>query len=136
VISPSSQEEAKQFHCFCEEDVIALAAGLVAEGLGDMTLACACGAIEQDMLSLFDKSASAKIPDELVVDFGVEGEVKPLDGFFLLEGSSAKAKREFLAFSSFDLVLNQEMEEVEITQGGALSLLEPDIEGFHETAET
>jgi hypothetical protein len=136
VICPAGQEEAKQFDRFCEKDLIALAAGLVTEGLGDMTLACACGAVEQDMLSLFYKSASAKIPDELVVDFGVEGEVKPLDGFFLLEGGSAKAKREFLAFSSFDLVLNQEMEEVEITQGGALSLLEPDIEGFHETAET
>jgi hypothetical protein len=116
--------------------VIALAADLVTEGLGDMTFACACGAVEEDMFSLFHKGAGAKIPDELVVDFGVEGEVKPLDGFFFLEGGSAQAKREFLAFSSFDLVLNKEMEEVEIAQRGALSLLESDIEGFHEPAQT
>jgi hypothetical protein len=136
VISPPSQEEAKQFDRFCEKNMIALAACLVTEGLGDMTLACACGAVEQDMLSLFHKGAGAKIPDELVVDFGVEGEVKPLDGFFLLERGSTEAKREFLAFPSFDFVLNKEIEEVEIAQRGALRLLEPDIEGFHETAET
>jgi len=136
VIGPAGQEEAKQFDRFCEEHVIAHAAGLVTESLGDMTLACACGAVEEDMLSLFHKGTGAKIPDELVVDFGVEGEVKPLDGLFLFEGGSAQTKRELLAFPSFDLVLDQEIEEVEIAQRGALRLLEPDIEGFHETAET
>lgn len=110
MIRPSGQEEAKQFYRFCEEDVIAHAAGLVTEGLGDMTLVCACGAVEEDMLSLFHKGAGAKIPDELVVEFGIEGEVEALDSFFLFEGGSAQAKREFLAFSSFDLVLNEDGE--------------------------
>ncbi len=107
VIRPAGQEEAKEFDRFGKPDVIAQAAGLMAESLCQMGLSHAGGTIEQDMLSLFDKSASAKIPDELVVDFGVEGEVKPLDGFFLLERGSTEAKREFLAFPSFDLVLNK-----------------------------
>ena len=48
------------------------------KGLCDVTFASACGAVEQDMLSLFDEGAGGQIPDELVIDFRVEGEIETL----------------------------------------------------------
>jgi len=129
---PSSQEEAKQFHCFCEEDVIALrqAGG---RGWAILTLACACGAIEQDMLSLFDKSASAKIPDELVVTLG---EVKSNPRCFSSSKEARpKAKREFHVLF-FDRRPERGDGGSRDSLGKSFELVGAGHPGFHETAET
>jgi len=48
------------------------------------------------MFALFHKGAGAKIPDELVVEFGVEGEVKALDSFSSSKEALLRRRESFL----------------------------------------
>ena len=124
VISPPSQKITEEFDRLGEEDLISQTASLMAQSLGDVTFSYSCGAIKEDMLFLFDEATVAEISDEFGIELRVEGKVKPLQGLFFFERGPGEAEVEFFGFSSFDLILDQKLEEFDVPQRGALDLLE------------
>ena len=78
MVGPAGQKEPKELDGFGEQDVIAQAAGLMAERLGEMGFAHAGRTIEQDMLPFFDKGAVTQVANQPAIEFGVDGKVRLL----------------------------------------------------------
>ena len=62
------------------DDAVALVDRGAADGLGEMTLACAGRADQQSVLALGDESSGGELEDEGAVDLLVEGEVEAVEG--------------------------------------------------------
>jgi hypothetical protein len=127
VISAASQEETEEFDRLGKKDFISQTASLMSQSLSDVTFSYSCGAIKQDMLFLFDEATVAEIPDEFRIEFGIKGEVEPLQGLFFFERGPGESEVESLGFSPFDFILDQKLEEFDISQRGTLDLLETEF---------
>jgi hypothetical protein len=99
----------------------------MSQSLSDVTFSYSCGAIKQDMLFLFDEATVSEIPDEFCIEFGIKREVKPLQGLFFFERGPGESEVEFFSFSAFDFILDQKLEEFNISQRGSLDLLETEF---------
>jgi len=97
-----------------EEHIVAAAASLVAQGLGQVRLADTGGAADQDIAFLLDVKAGGQIEDLLAVDGGIEGEVEALQGFAGVDGGPAQAERQLLVVPALDFVLHQAGEEFDV----------------------
>jgi hypothetical protein len=86
------------------------------------------------MLFSFDKDTVAEVPNEFGVQFRVEGEVEPFEGFLFFEGSPGKTEAEFSGFPAFDFILDKQLEELRVAQGIFLRLVKPEIEAFEKAA--
>jgi len=135
LIGTTCQKEPEEFSGLGEEDFISEAAGLMSQSLGDMTLPHSRSAVEQNMLFLFDKRTVAKVSDQFGIELGVKGEVKAFEGLFFFEGGAGEPEVEFLRLSSFDFILDQEFQELHVSQGSALSLFEAKVQGLKESSE-
>jgi len=127
VISSAGQEETEEFDRFGKENLISQPTSLMSQSLSDMTFSYSCGAIKQDMLFLLDEATVAEIPDEFRIEFGIKRKVKTLQGLFFFERGPGESEVEFLGFSSFDFILDQKLEEFDISQRGTLDLLETEF---------
>lgn len=87
------------------EDVVAEAAGAVAEGLGDVRLADTGRTDQKDVLVALDEVAGREVDDLGARDLGVEGEVEALEGPLVLESGTADPQAELLAFAALGLVV-------------------------------
>ena len=135
LVCPSLEEISKEFDGLGKEDDVALAAGLVTDGLSDVTLTRACRAVEEQVLAFFDKDTGRKIPDQSAVELGVKGKVKTLQGLFFLKGGPGESDLEFFGLPPLDFVLNEELKEFPISKLGALCLLEPDLQTLEHAAQ-
>jgi hypothetical protein len=112
------------------------AAGVVADGLSDMSFSDAGGASQKNVLVLFDKSASAQVPDHFGAYLGIEGEIEPFEGLLFFETGPADAQIELFGLPAFHLVLQEYLKELEVAQGVLLGLLEPQVEALEKAAQT
>jgi len=115
VIGAAGQEETEEFDCLGKKNLISQAASLMSQSLSDVTFSYSCGAIKKDMLFLFDEATVAEIPDEFRIELGIEREVKSLQGLFFFERGPGESEVEFLDFSPFDFILDQKLEEFDIS---------------------
>ena len=136
LVCQSLEQISKEFDGLGKEDIIAQAAGLVTDGLSDVTLTRACRTVEEHGLAFFDKDTGRKIPDQSAIELGVKGEVKPLQGLFFLKGGPGESEVEFFGLPSLDFILNEELEEFPIFKLGAFRLLEPDLQTLKHAAQT
>ncbi len=127
VIGTASQQVTEEFDGLDEEDLISQTASLMSQGLSQVAFPYSCRAIKQNMLFLFDKTAVSEIPNEFCIELGIEREVKPLQCFFFFEGGPGESEAEFFGFSAFDLILDQKLEEFDMSQRRTLGLLETEI---------
>lgn len=135
LIGPSCQQEAQELHSLCKQDIIAEAAGMVTDDLGDVSFSNAGGAAQKHVLVLFDKSAPAQVPDHLGADPGVEGEIEPFKSLFFFETGPGNAQIELFGLPAFHLVLQEKLEELQISQGVLLGLLKSQIEALEKAAQ-
>ena len=134
-VCPSLEQISKEFDGLGKDDVVAFSAGLVADGLSDVTLTRSCRTVEEHVFAFFDKNTGRKIPDQSAVELGVKGKVKVLQGLFFLKGGPGEPEVEFSGLPSFDFVLNEELKEFPIPKLGALGLIEPDLQTLKHPAQ-
>ncbi len=135
VVRPCREQGAKELYGFGEQNVVAFAASLVAERLGNVGFPRASVTIKEHMLSFFDKDTTGQIPNEAAVDFSVEGELEPFQGLFFLEGGSGQSEGELFGFSSFDLILHEKLHKLQIAHGAGLSLLKAHLEALEQSPQ-
>ena len=135
LVCPSLEQISKEFDGLGKEDIVAFAAGLVTDGLSDVTLTGACRTVEEHVLAFFDKDTSRKIADQSTIELGVKGKVKALQGLFFFKGGPGEPEGEFFRLPSFDFVLNEELKEFPISKLGALCLLEADLQALEHAAQ-
>ena len=68
------------------------------------------------MLTPLDEQVGGQIPYRGGVQEGVGREVEVLQGLGLLEAGALQAQAEALGFAAFDLVLEQELQELQIPE--------------------
>src|SRR3989442_1428994 len=109
----------------------------VAGSLGEMTLACAGRAEEDDVVALGEEAAGGELEDELAVHLLVEGEVEAVEGLVgiakvgLLEPAGEEA-----VGAAGEFVLEEEGEEVGVGAAIGLRLDEPRLQTRDHAAET
>src|SRR5690606_14440944 len=121
------------------EDVlrgVAAPAGPQREGLGEMALAQAGSADEQDVLCARHELAGCDVEHLRLGDLGVELEVEVLERADLLEASAADTLLDLLGVAAVDLVLEQAHEELEVRQVVLGSLALPDVETLEQAAQS
>jgi hypothetical protein len=96
----------------CEQDVVAGAAGAMAEGLSDVRLAGAGAANEQDVFVALDEGAGRQFDDARLGDLGVEMEIEVLERLVALERGAADALIEVLGVAALDFVREEPHEEL------------------------
>ena len=122
---------------FAVEHAMALQDERVAERLGEMTLARARRAEEDDVLARREEAAGGEREDEVAVHLLVEGEVEAVEGLVgiaklgLLEPAGEEA-----VGAAGEFVLEEEGEEVGVGAAIGLRLDEPCLEARGDAAET
>ncbi|QDE71504.1 hypothetical protein BHS05_33325 [Myxococcus xanthus] len=112
------------------EGAEARAAGAVAEGLGQVGLADAGGADDEDVVVALQEGAGAQFQHLGLGDAGVEVEVEVLEGAGVLEGGTAHALGELLGVATFHLVAQQAVEEFGVGEVVVHGLLGAHLEGL------
>ena len=97
-----------------EDHIVAAADRLMTQGLGDVTLARACGSGDEHRGLLFHEAAGGQVHDLGLVDVGVEGEVEAFEGLLRAEAGSTHPKGELLVFTPGHLVLDEKGEELAV----------------------
>jgi len=97
-----------------EQDVMAGADRAVAQGLGDVALAGAAGADDDDAHLLVHEPAGGQLEDEGAVDRGIKSEVKLLEGLLVAEVGPADGRSEAFLAPAGDLVLDDRGQEVHV----------------------
>lgn len=99
-----------------EQDIATGAAGGVAERTGEKRLADTDGAKEDDILLALDEAKAEEVADTIAVkgDGGVP--VETLQGLLLLETGTFESQGEVLVVAPVDLVLEDEFQEVELSE--------------------
>jgi len=87
------------------------------------------------MLALFDEQAGGEVPDPRGVEARQRREVEVLEGLGLLERGPADSQRQALGLAAFDLVLEQDLEELEVAHLGLTGLFQADLQGIQKPAE-
>ena len=104
-IGSAAVEPGQQLGCVCHQHVVAKAACLVGEGLGQVALAHASLSQQQDVLAGLDELAGGQVKDLLLVEPWVEAPVEVLQRLGDIEVASTKAQGQLLLFAAFGLVL-------------------------------
>ena len=112
-----------------------LADGPVSDGLGDMALAGAAGADDENGDLFPDEASGHEVVDQRGVDVGIEVEAELLHGLAETEGGAPEAEVELLLCPPGDLVGDEEGEEVGIGHLGLDGLLVPGIEGVEDAGQ-
>ncbi|GHG05189.1 hypothetical protein GCM10017667_39950 [Streptomyces filamentosus] len=119
-----------------ETAVGALADGKVTEGVGDVGLADAEGAEEDDRLAGMEPAQGAQVTDLGGRQFRGGGEAELLQGDLMLELGSLQMVLEGGGLAAGDLVLADGLEEVEVAEFAAVGLDEPGVESFQHTGQS
>ena len=134
-VGPAAGEMGEHLGGGDEEDLVAAAAGLVGEGLAEVTLADPGRAVDQDVLVPLDELAGGEIEDLGLVELRVEAEVEALEGLGGVEGGPAQAEPELALGAALHLVLQEHGEELD--EGGRLldRLAVAHLEGLQDAGE-
>lgn len=95
------------------QDVEALPRRLVGQGVGEVGLADASLAADQDISPLADEGAGPHVEDLLAIDHRVEREVERLESLGRVEVAAAQPQVELLLSAALDLVLDESREELQ-----------------------
>ena len=131
----SGLEAAEQLGLGGEEDIVSLADGTVAEGLGEMALAGAAGAGDEDVGRFLDEAAGGQFLDQGPVDAGVEVKIELLDGLLRAEAGAADAQAELFLLSSGDFVLDEQGEELRVRESGLDGLAVSGLDRIEDAGE-
>ena len=101
----------------------------MAEGLGDVGLADADGAVEDDRFAGVQPAQGGQVADLRGGQLGVGGEVEPFEGGLFFEPGPAQPLGQRDAVPAVDLVFAEHLEEVQVAEvpGGCLG--QPGVEG-------
>jgi len=83
----------------------------MAVGLGDVRLADSSRADQENVLVTVDEAAGREVDDLALGSLRVEGEVKVIEGPFVVEARPPQPERQLLAFAAIDLVGEQTQQE-------------------------
>jgi hypothetical protein len=97
-----------------EEDVVARAAGRVAQGRREQRLPDADGAEEDHVFLPLDEAEAKEIADAIAVERDGRVPVEGFEGLLLFEPGTREALREIVLITPVDLVLEGELEELEL----------------------
>ncbi len=107
----------------------------MAEGLGEMALADAGGADEQDIVGALDEGGVGELEDLGLRKLGVEREIEGLEGPLVLEGGPLQASAELVGVASVDLVLKQPEEKLAVAELVLDRLLDAQVERLQDAGE-
>jgi hypothetical protein len=99
-----------------EQDIATGATGGVAERAGEKRLADTDGAKEDDILLALDEAEAEEIADAIAVEGDGGIPVETLQGLLLLETGTSESQREILVVTPVDLVLEDEFQEIELSE--------------------
>lgn len=122
----------EQLRLGCEQDLMALTHGAMAEGLGEMAFPCSAGSGDEEIGGFLDKAAGSQFLDEAAVDAGVEVEVELLDGLLGAEAGTSEPEAEFFLISSGRLILDEQGQELWIGELGLDGLAVSCRQGFED----
>ena len=120
-VSAAGVEVAQELVGGGVEDLEALAGGLVGDGLGEVGLADAGLAADQDVAALADEGAGGEVEDLLAVDARVEAEVEQLKGLGGIDRATADTEVEPFVLAALGLVLDQSGQELTYDQCSAIA---------------
>ena len=107
----------------------------LADGLGQMGLACAWRPHEEHVAGVVEELAGGQLEELPAGERGVEVPVELVKGFEISEAGELGAAVELAVIADGHFVLEDELEELEMAQAAGLGLLESDIEGPCESGE-
>ncbi len=99
-----------------EQDVATGPAGGVTKGAGEKRLADADGTEEDDVLLALEEAEAEEIADAIAVEGNGGVLVEALQGLLLLESGAVESEREVLVVAPIDLVLEDEFEQIELSE--------------------
>ena len=118
------------------EDDEAHAGRLMADTLGEVALADPRGSEEEDVAVFPDEAAGGELHDLASIDRGVEAEVEVFDRASIAEAGGLDAPGDGAIVADGELVGDDELEELGVTQAVSLGLLDPHLEAREKPRET
>ena len=112
-----------------EGHVVAAAAGLLSEALGDHRLSDADRPVQDDRLAGLDKAERSQVSDTRSGDLRVEREVEVLDGTALLEVCGAHPAGDAGGVTPCQLVLAEHLQELDVAELAGTGLGETHLQG-------
>jgi hypothetical protein len=112
-----------------EAHVGAVADGQVAEGLGDVGLADADGAVEDHVLAGVEPAQRGEVADLGGGQLGAGGEVELLHGGLLLEAGAAEAALHGHGLAAGEFVVAQDLEELQVAELAGAGLGKAGVQG-------
>ena len=116
--------------------VVAATYGDVTQGLGKVALAGTAGANDEHRDLLFQVATGGQIHDLSLVHAEVEGEVVAFEGLLRVDTDPALPHDEFALFSTGDLVLDEQGQEVGVGELLLHSLAVADLQRVQDAGET
>ncbi len=117
------------------EGGVALLDGGVADCLGEVGLAGGWGRHEEEVSGVVEELAGGQFEELRAGQRGVEVPVELVDGLQVPEAGELGAAIELAMVADGDFVLEDQFEELQMTQAAGLGFLKPDIEGACESGE-
>ena len=111
-------------------------AGAMAERLGDVALADAGLAEEQDVLVAADEVAGRQVDELVLGDLRIEVEVEAVERLAALEVGAAQTGGHLLAVAALDLVVEQAVQEFIERQAVVDGLTPAQIQGIEDAGQT
>ena len=108
----------------------------MAQGLGKVALAGAAGADDEHRDLLFQVTAGGQIHDLRLVHAEVEGEVVAFEGLLRVDTGPTLPHDEFALFSTGDLVLDEQGQEVSVGEFLLHGLSVANLQGVQDAGET
>ena len=116
ICGPCRVELSQQLGLCGEQHIVACSDGEVSEGLCDVAFARAAGTGDENRDLFFDEGTGGQVLDECLIDGGVEGEVEAFEGFLAAEARASQAEVELFVFPACDLVLDEQGEELTVSE--------------------
>ena len=101
---------------------------LIANGLGDVTLAHSRRADQEDIISFLGKQSAGELVDLLAVDAFIEAKIKAIECAFIAEGGAFGASFDGALFTDIEFVLQDQFEELFVCEVVADGFLKPQVE--------
>ena len=95
-----------------------LSHGAMAQRLGEVAFAGTAGTGDEQVGGFFDETAGGQLLDKSPVNAGVEVKVELFDGLLRSEAGASDSEAEFFLIPSGDLILDEQGEELGISELG------------------
>ena len=116
-------------------DLKAAADRLVSQGQGDVGLADAHRPAQTDVVFVFEKVTGPQIIDAAAINGRVELEVELFERLEVAKASFLEPAGKLALGASFEFILNQQTQKVEVGQLLFLRLLQPQLQAVHQASQ-